>query len=135
MIEQTLSQTNDEKIKAFLETLSEEFVALKNRDLDNITRLSESKAQLLAQLSDIDSLAQTQAETETEYKNWRQEFATQLKHCRMQNEINGKLIELSLVSNRKLAVVLAKARDKDSLTYNGHGLTQPSSSLPLGIKA
>lgn len=135
MIEQTLSQTNDEKIKAFLETLSEEFVALKNRDLDNITRLSESKAQLLAQLSDIDSLAQTQAETETEYKNWRQEFATQLKRCRMQNEINGKLIELSLVSNRKLAAVLAKARDKDSLTYNGHGLTQPSSSLPLGIKA
>lgn len=135
MIEQTLSQINDEKLTKFLDTLSEEFAALKNRDLDNITRLSDSKAQLLTELNEIDSLAKSQAESNSEYTNWRQEFAAKFKRCRMQNDINGKLIELNLVANRKLAAVLAKARDKDSLTYNGHGLTQPSSSLPLGIKA
>lgn len=135
MIEQILSKSNEEKLTAFWDLLTEEFAALKHRDLETITRLSESKTQLLSALNLIDQQARSQAENEAEYQQWRSQFIAMLKRCRMQNDINGKLIELNLVSNRRLAAVLAKARDKDSLTYNGHGFTQPSASLPLGIKA
>ena len=54
--------------------------------------------------------------------------------ARAQNDINGRLLELSIVSNRRLATFLSQLRDRNSLTYDAKGNTR-SGTRSYGIKA
>ena len=99
-----------------------------------LAELANSKTVLLAQLTALDNQVRQSASTD-EYLKWRENLNDLLRSCREKNEVNGKLIEMNLIASRKLSTILAQARDRDSMTYNDHGLTQPRSSMPLGIKA
>lgn len=134
MIENGLLQQQQKLLTALKHVLEQEFAALKQRQVMDLTDLANHKMSLLAQLTELDSQVQ-QTTTTDEYKIWRNNFHDVLRSCREKNEVNGKLIEMNLVASRKLGSILAKARDNDAMTYNDHGLTQPRSSLPLGIKA
>ena len=57
-----------------------------------------------------------------------------LDACQEQNDLNGRLLELSIVSNRRLASFLSKLRDRNSLTYDAKGNTR-SGTRSFGIKA
>ena len=62
-------------------------------------------------------------------------YYANLQSCQERNEVNGKLIELNLLSNRKLAAELCQLRDKNKLTYDNRGNTQPGKNGSLNIKA
>lgn len=125
---------HDSLLQQLKVALNDEFVALKNRAIDDIEKNAQKKTQLLNQLSMLNQEIHTSVSAE-EYDQLMQRSANDLKHCKQQNSVNGKLIEFNLIASRKLSAILARARDKDSVTYNGHGVTQPRASMPLGIKA
>jgi flagella synthesis protein FlgN len=134
MIDQTLLQQQQKRLTALQEVLEKEFAALKQRQVMELAELANSKTTLLAQLTALDNQARQYA-SDDEYQSWRENLHDLLRSCREKNEVNGKLIEMNLIASRKLSSILAQARDRDSMTYNDHGLTQPRSSMPLGIKA
>lgn len=134
MIDQTLLQQQQKRLTALQEVLEKEFAALKQRQVMELAELANSKTTLLAQLTALDNQARQNA-SDDEYQSWRENLHELLRGCREKNEVNGKLIEMNLIASRKLSSILAQARDRDSMTYNDHGLTQPRSSMPLGIKA
>ena len=63
-----------------------------------------------------------------------QALQAKLEACQEQNNLNGRLLELSIISNRRLASFLSKLRDSNSLTYDAKGNTR-SGTRSLGIKA
>ena len=134
MIDTGLLQQQQNLLLALQDVLEREFVALKHRNVIELAPLANSKTKLLSQLTQLDEQVQ-QSVTPAEYQLWRKDLRSHLLACRDKNEVNGKLIEMNLIASRKLGSILAKARDNDAVTYNDHGLTQPRSSLPLGIKA
>lgn len=134
MIDQALLQQQQKRLLALQEVLEQEFSALKQRQVIELAELANKKTVLLAQLTALDDQAR-QSISSDEYKIWRESLNELLRSCREKNEINGKLIEMNLITSRKLSGILAQARDRDAMTYNDHGLTQPRSSMPLGIKA
>ncbi|WP_320152312.1 flagellar protein FlgN [uncultured Tolumonas sp.] len=134
MIDQTLLQQQQKRLTALQEVLEKEFAALKQRQVTELAELANSKTTLLSQLTALDNQARQNA-SDDEYQSWREHLHDLLRSCREKNEVNGKLIEMNLIASRKLSTILAQARDRDSMTYNDHGLTQPRSSMPLGIKA
>jgi flagella synthesis protein FlgN len=134
MIDQALLQQQQKRLLALQEVLEQEFAALKQRQVIELAELANKKTVLLSQLTALDDQAR-QSISSDEYKSWRESLNELLRSCREKNEINGKLIEMNLIASRKLSSILAQARDRDSMTYNDHGLTQPRSSMPLGIKA
>ncbi len=134
MINPALLQQQQKRLTALQEVLEKEFAALKQRQVIELAELANSKTTLLAQLTALDNQARENA-TDDEYQSWRENLHELLRSCREKNEVNGKLIEMNLIASRKLSTILAQARDRDAMTYNDHGLTQPRSSMPLGIKA
>ncbi len=134
MIDNGLLQQQQNLLQALQEVLDREFAALKHRNVMELSPLAANKTVLLEQLTQLDEQVRQNA-TPDEYQNWRDNLHSILRACRDKNEVNGKLIEMNLIASRKLGSILAKARDNDAVTYNDHGLTQPRSSLPLGIKA
>ena len=135
MIDPALLQQQQKRLTALREVLEKEFAALKQRQVIELAELANSKTTLLAQLTALDNQARQNASDDDEYQSWREHLHDLLRSCREKNEVNGKLIEMNLIASRKLSTILAQARDRDSMTYNDHGLTQPRSSMPLGIKA
>lgn len=134
MIDEALLQQQQKRLIALQEVLEQEFSALKHRQVTELAELANRKTVLLSQLTALDNQVRHDV-SNNEYQNWRESLHSLLRNCREKNEINGKLIEMNLVASRKLGSILAQARDRDSMTYNDHGLTQPRSSMPLGIKA
>ena len=134
MIDTGLLQQQQNLLLALQDVLEREFVALKHRNVIELVPLANSKTKVLSQLTQLDEQVQKSV-TPAEYQLWRKDLHSHLLACRDKNEVNGKLIEMNLIASRKLGSILAKARDNDAVTYNDHGLTQPRSSLPLGIKA
>lgn len=134
MIHEALLQQQQKRLIALQEVLEQEFSALKHRQVTELAELASRKTMLLSQLTALDNQIRNDA-SDAEYQGWRENLHSLLRNCREKNEINGKLIEMNLVASRKLSSILAQARDRDSVTYNDHGLTQPRSSMPLGIKA
>lgn len=123
-----------ELLNQFRQLLDQEFQALKSRQLLALNEYAQAKTDLLDQLTSL-GMHIAPATDSAQYPDWRASVHPLLQECQRQNDINGKLIELNLVTSRKLSHLLAQARDRDSVTYNDHGLTRPSSSMPLGIKA
>jgi flagella synthesis protein FlgN len=134
MIDQTLLQQQQKRLVALQDVLEQEFAALKQRRVMELTNLASSKTVLLTQLAALDKQVRDSISSD-EYLCWRDNLNDLLRSCREKNEINGKLIEMNMIASRKLSAVLAQARDRDAMTYNDHGMTQPRSSMPLGIKA
>ncbi|MFM7967731.1 flagellar export chaperone FlgN [Aeromonas sp. A-5] len=68
------------------------------------------------------------------YPDEMAQLRAKLDACQAQNDINGRLLELSIVSNRRLATFLSQLRDRNSLTYDAKGNTR-SGTRSYGIKA
>jgi flagellar biosynthesis protein FlgN len=134
MIDQTLLEQQQKRLLALQNVLELEFAALKQRKVMELTNLASSKTALLTQLTALDNQVRESISPDG-YLCWRENLNDLLRSCREKNDINGKLIEMNMIASRKLSSILAQARDRDSMTYNDHGLTQPRSSMPLGIKA
>ncbi|GAA4496788.1 flagellar protein FlgN [Pseudaeromonas paramecii] len=133
-----LLQQQEDTLNQMLALLEEEFGLLKQRKALALPELTEKKQQLLATLAQNDhAIAEALPDTnlQQEFAAFRQRILSQLQACQERNEVNGKLIELNLLSNRKLAAELCQLRDKNKLTYDNRGNTQPGKNGSLNIKA
>ncbi|WP_275907263.1 flagellar protein FlgN [Aeromonas sp. 5HA1] len=133
----SLLHTQDEYLSRMQGLLEEEFNLLKQHQALALPELAERKQKLLA---DIEVLDQTLARL-PELKQQLSAFPEQmnalrekLDACQEQNDVNGRLLELSIVSNRRLASFLSQLRDRNSLTYDAKGNTR-SGTRSFGIKA
>lgn len=133
-----LLQQQEDTLNQMLALLDEEFDLLKQRKALALPELTEKKQQLLATLAQNDQTIATTLsdhQLQPELEPFRQRLLTTLQACQERNEVNGKLIELNLLSNRKLATELCQLRDKNKLTYDNRGNTQPGKNGSLNIKA
>ena len=101
------------------------------------SELTERKQLLLAEIESLDKqLAQLPdlAQQLAAYPDEMTRIREKLDACQEQNDLNGRLLELSIVSNRRLASFLNQLRDRNSLTYDAKGNTR-SGTRSFGIKA
>ncbi|MDX7708538.1 flagellar protein FlgN [Aeromonas caviae] len=133
----SLLRAQDDNLSQMQGLLAEEFDLLKAHRALTLPALADRKQQLLVA---IETLDKTLAEL-PDLKQQLSAFPTQLQAlqakleaCQEQNNLNGRLLELSIVSNRRLASFLSKLRDSSSLTYDAKGNTR-SGTRSFGIKA
>ncbi len=116
------------------DVLIKELVALKKRNTDLITELSEEKTTMLDKLGMLDNQRQLYLENEkhhyeihdektsfsNEVKLLNIEIQDYLKKCKQQNKINGGVIEISQLFNEKILDIFYGNTDKQT-TYSAEG--------------
>lgn len=104
--------------------LDEENVLLKERKALELKELNERKSKYLIDLQTNDQSLKYHSQKEklkTDFVKVRQLLNNKLISCKRKNEINGRLIELNLAANRRLAASLMQVRDRNTMTYTGKG--------------
>jgi len=133
----SLLHTQDDYLSQMQGILEEEFNLLEQHQALALPALTERKQQLLAAIESLDTLLAELPELAVQLTAYPDEMAqlrAKLDACQEQNDINGRLLELSIVSNRRLATFLSQLRDRNSLTYDAKGNTR-SGTRSYGIKA
>ena len=133
----SLLHTQDDYLTQMQGILEEEFRLLEQHQALALPALTERKQLLLAAIETLDKTLAEMPELALQLAAYPDEM-TQLREkldaCQTQNDINGRLLELSIVSNRRLATFLSQLRDRNSLTYDAKGNTR-SGTRSYGIKA
>jgi flagella synthesis protein FlgN len=117
--------------------LKDEFAALKNRQAFSLPQISQQKQKLLNELNANDEAIGKLPERDELKTTYREHVACiqkMLENCQRQNAVNGRLIQLSIASNRRLGMTLSKIKDRNSLTYDDKGSTHSSSSSGMDIQ-
>ena len=117
--------------------LKDEFAALKNRQAFSLPQISQQKQKLLNELNANDAAIgklPESGELKTTFRSHMEEIQKQLQNCQRQNSVNGRLIQLSIASNRRLGMTLSKLKDRNSLTYDDKGSSHSSSSTGMDIQ-
>lgn len=133
----SLLRAQDEHLSRMQAVLAEEFDLLKQHQALALPALAERKQQLLAAIEALDKELAEQPDLRQRlaaFPSELQALQRKLDACQEQNDLNGRLLELSIVSNRRLASFLTKLRDRNSLTYDAKGNTR-SGTRSQGIKA
>lgn len=133
----SLLHTQGEHLSQMQSILEEEFSLLEKHQALALPELTERKQLLLAEIESLDKqLAQLPelAQQLAAYPDEMTRIREKLDACQEQNDLNGRLLELSIVSNRRLASFLSQLRDRNSLTYDAKGNTR-SGTRSFGIKA
>lgn len=132
-----LLRTQDEHLSQMQGILAEEFDLLKQHRALALPALAERKQQLLTAIEALDKTLAEQPDLRQQLSAFPaqlQALQAKLDACQEQNDLNGRLLELSIISNRRLASFLSKLRDSNSLTYDAKGNTR-SGTRSIGIKA
>ncbi|MCS3455444.1 flagella synthesis protein FlgN [Aeromonas sp. BIGb0405] len=132
-----LLQQQHDQLTQMQGLLSEEFELLKQRRALELPTLAERKQQLLGAIEALDTSLAQQPDLQDRLAHQPDimaRIADALVACQQQNDTNGRLLELSIVSNRRLAGFLNQLRDRNSLTYDAKGNTRSGTRSP-GIKA
>ncbi len=133
-----LLQSQDSQLDALYVLLEQEMALLQQRNALALPDLAQQKQALLQQIQYQDQQISQHPEHErlaADLATLRQGLIDKLQRCQERNEVNGKLIEMSLTSNRRLATVLTQIRDRNSTTYDNKGTPRASGGLNLNIKA
>ncbi|CAJ1852921.1 flagella synthesis protein FlgN [Aeromonas veronii] len=133
----SLLHTQDDYLSQMQGILEEEFSLLEQHQALALPALTERKQQLLAAIETLDKTLAEMPELALQLAAYPDEMAqlrAKLDACQAQNDINSRLLELSIVSNRRLATFLSQLRDRNSLTYDAKGNTR-SGTRSYGIKA
>ncbi|PJC93932.1 flagellar protein FlgN [Aeromonas lusitana] len=133
----SLLTAQDEYLSQMQAILAEEFDLLKQHQALALPALAERKQQLLATIEALDKRLAELPDLRQQLAAFPAELSalqTKLDACQEQNDLNGRLLELSIISNRRLASFLSKMRDRNSMTYDAKGNTR-SGTRSLGIKA
>ena len=133
-----LLQSQDSQLDALYVLLEQEMALLQQRNALALPDLAQQKQALLQQIQYQDQQISQHPEHErlaAELAPLLQGLIDKLQRRQERNEVNGKLIEMSLTSNRRLATVLTQIRDRNSTTYDNKGTPRASGGLNLNIKA
>lgn len=133
-----LLQHQDTLLNQMMTLLDEEFSLLKQRQALSLPDISSKKQQLLEQLQQNDERIGKHPDhhqLDHQFAELKEQLVDKLRQCQERNEVNGKLLELSLASNRRLAGVLTQIRDRNSMTYDSKGTPHSVGSMNLNLKA
>ncbi|GEM_PF-5542937 len=104
--------------------LQEELLALKDRNLDSISKIAEEKNTVLDKLGTLDKERQRYAKNDLadtdEIHTLSREIKVCLDKCKQQNNINGGVIEISQLFNEKILDIMSGNPDKQ-ITYGATG--------------
>lgn len=129
-----------ESTQALQVLLEEEKTCLKEKKFDNLNTLLFNKQKLLQSINSINALVSTEQNLATiqessELSTTKENIQSRLQECKKNNEINGRLIELSMKSNKHLMQLLTQAKGKNSVTYDQKGALNRASLLGKNIEA
>ena len=133
----SLLRAQDDNLSQMQGLLAEEFDLLKAHRALALPALADRKQQLLVAIEMLDKTLAELPDLQQQlgaFPTQLQSLQAKLEACQDQNNLNGRLLELSIVSNRRLASFLSKLRDSSSLTYDAKGNTR-SGTRSFGIKA
>ena len=133
----SLLRAQDDNLSQMQGLLAEEFDLLKAHRALALPALADRKQQLLVAIEMLDKTLAELPDLQQQLgacPPQLQALQAKLEACQEQNNLNGRLLELSIVSNRRLASFLSKLRDSSSLTYDAKGNTR-SGTRSFGIKA
>lgn len=139
MLLDQLSQ-QQEFIHALQAVLDEETDCLKEKNFTQLTAIISKKQQLLTSITELDKSLATPASQKiiiedndlTAIKN---NIEQKLTECKKSNDINGKIIELSMKSNKHLMQIMKQVTGKNSVTYDRKGGLNSASLMGKDIKA
>ncbi|WP_298940865.1 flagella synthesis protein FlgN [uncultured Psychromonas sp.] len=139
MLTEQLSQLL-ESIQVLQNLLEEEKLCLKEKSFENLNTLLFNKQKLLQKINSSNQAISTKnnlavIEQDPALSILKQDVVNQLIACQKNNEINGRLIELSMKSNKHLMQLLTQAKGKNSITYDQKGLLNSGSLLGNNIEA
>ena len=118
--------------------LQEEFALLKERKALDLPSLNERKSKCLIDLQTNDQslkIHSQRARLGQDLLKIKNMLTDKLKACQEQNDINGRLIELNLAANRRLASALIQIRDTSTMTYDDKGNKNALRGRHLNIDA
>ena len=129
-----------ESIQALQQVLKEETLCLQEKNFSQLQEILFKKKQLLQSIANLDKVlstasSQTQITENKDLSSLKNEIEEQLSACQKTNKINGKLVELSMKSNKHLMQLMRQATGKNSVTYDQKGGLTSASLLGKNIKA
>ena len=117
-------KAQDGVLDRLAQILKNEFALLKERKALDLTKINEEKSQCLLDLQQNDQSLRLHSEKErlaTDLVKIKDLLNNKLKECQKQNNINGRLIEINLAANRRLAQALIDIQDVSTMTYDNSG--------------
>ena len=129
-----------ESIQALQKVLKAETACLKEKDFSNLSSILSSKQNLLETILNLDKIlsieqSQTEINNNDDLLALKEEIEKQLQASHKINLINGKLVELSMKSNKHLMQLIRQAAGTNTVTYNQKGGLSSGSLLGKNIKA
>lgn len=121
-------------------TLEEEKRCLTDKDFSSFDQILFDKKKLLQSIAALDKKLTTkqnieQLQQDTELGELKNTLETHLQSCQKLNNINGKLVELSMKSNKHLMQLMTQATGTNSVTYDQKGSLNGGSLLGKNIEA
>ncbi len=114
------------QLNALLSLLQQELRALAERNIEQLTSLTEQKTTLLADISSTDqALAQAKGLAEVSLEPWFNDSVANLNEllaqCKQQTDVNQQVVEQSQLMLDRLKNEILAAKGKSGLTYTNKG--------------
>tara|TARA_R110001583_G_scaffold33943_5_gene114571 strand:- start:3974 stop:4393 length:420 start_codon:yes stop_codon:yes gene_type:complete len=139
MLENKLSQQL-QHIQNLQVILEEEKRCLTEKDFSSFSDILFNKQKLLQTISTLDQQLTTESnlaeiDQQTELKALKEALENLLKDCQKLNAINGRLVTLSMKSNKHFMQLMTQATGKNSITYDQKGSLNSGKLLGKNIQA
>ena len=120
--------------------LEEEKRCLTEKDFSTFNDILFNKQKFLQSIATLDKQLATETNLEKiklndELSEIKSSLEGQLQECQKLNSINGKLVELSIKSNKHLMQIMKQATGKNSVTYDQKGALNTGQLLGKNIQA
>ena len=120
--------------------LEEEKLCLKEKSFGELNTLLFNKQKLLQNIGNSDKIISTEENlaiinSDDALSDLKNDIELRLRECKKNNEINGKLIEVSMKSNKHLMQLLTQTKGKNTVTYDQKGVLNRASLLGRNIQA
>jgi len=122
--------------------LSKEFETLNAQDFDQLMSLTRTKQNLLAELETVEQQRLQLSSAYASFNDYLQQqnegkqllnqwniICQQLKECREQNEINGRLLQKKQQLSNEMLGLLSGQKDASPVTYEADGTQQKAASI------
>lgn len=139
MLQEKLSQQL-QHIQDLQIILEEEKRCLTEKDFSTFSDILFNKQKILQTISSLDQQLTTEQNLKEIAENIalneiKSSLETQLKDCQKLNAINGKLVTLSMKSNKHFLQLMTQATGKNSVTYDQKGSLNSGKLLGKNIQA
>jgi len=120
--------------------LEEEKLCLTKKDFSTFSELLFNKQKTLQSIATLDKKLTTsenleQIKQSDELTTLKNNLGETLQSCQKINDVNGKLVQLSMKSNKHLMQIMTQATGKNSITYDQKGALNSGQLLGKNIQA